>query len=78
MYRGMGIIARLLRFHMGLQIKIYLKQTAKAKTWLCASCLLLRRWVLTPDCWVKTEKERGHERSRGLLPQLVNGLDWHS
>lgn len=58
-----------------LEMKKKKQQKAKAKTWLCAICLLIRRWVLTPESWVKTEKGRGHERSQGLLPQLVNGLD---
>lgn len=42
---------------------------AKTRTWLGASCLLIRRWVLTPESRVKTEEGEGRERTKGLVPQ---------
>lgn len=54
-------------FDKDLEMKNRLK--AKTRTWLGASCLLIRRWVLTPESRVKTEEGEGHERTKGLVPQ---------
>lgn len=45
------------------------QQKARTRTWLCASCLLFRRWVLTPVSWAKIEKgERPGEDQRRFYP----------
>lgn len=51
-------------FDKDLEMKNQLK--AKTRTWLGASCLLIRRWVLTPETGLKQKRGRAMRGPRGL------------